>query len=69
MNAKQASLLILHEVVMMNNNSKWPGTVKGLDPINGRVGIDWSYAKRISWYGYDKMFLIEKWQPVTEDTK
>jgi hypothetical protein len=65
MNAKQAKLLMLHEVVMWDHNSQETGTVCQLDPINKRVFISWKGNPQI-WHKYDDMKLIQRWQP-TED--
>ncbi len=66
MNAQTASKLMLHEIVMMNNDPKLTGTVREIDPINRKVLIDWKYYKRPVWHKMDEMTYCERWQP-TED--
>jgi hypothetical protein len=69
MNAKQASLLLPGEVVMMKGNPKSTGTVRKVDLDWRMVTIDWGYAKTVCNHNFDMLTFVEKWQPVTEDTK
>ena len=68
MNAKQAALLMLHEVVMLNGDPDLSGTVRNFDffsePV--RIQIDWKKGG-LHWHRLSEMTFVEKWQPAEQE--